>query len=313
MNNPQYVDDGRMRQVDSLRQAFPTLKELNKGILYEIPLVLPSRTALTLRISLPPTFPKITGPVIQVYPPVQHRLINQQMYIIPQAHENLQKWNYTTSNLGRTMLEIVQKLLQEPPVLAPLPPSYPSTPQINFPIPQEQPSIPFVTHTPQPVVPSNFPQLESKTISELSQMMNDEYEFNKFFEELPQVSNMVKVRDDLRNNNQELAKKTLAQENDIELLKQEIKSSAEIIEQQKLAFQTRSTRQQEIINQYSTSNLIDGLTKASQDAERESDDIATRFLNRQMELKDFVKEFMEKRKLYHLRSAKRESLMMINR
>jgi len=212
MNNPQYIDDGRMRQVDSLRQAFPTLKELNKGILYEIPIVLPSRTALTLRISLPPTFPKTTGPVIQVYPPVQHRLINQQMYIIPQAHENLQRWNYPTSNLGRTMLEIVQKLLQEPPV--PMPPSYsiavanPSTPQTNNTNYQEQqPSIPIVTHTPQPVVPSNFPQLESKTISELSQMMNDEFEFNKFFEELPQVSNMVKVRDDLRNNNQELAKK----------------------------------------------------------------------------------------------------------
>jgi len=96
-------------------------------------------------------------------------------------------------------------------------------------------------------------------------------------------------------------------------LKQEIKSSAEIIEQQKMAFQVRSTRQQEILNQYSTSNLVDGLTRASQEAEQESDDIATRFLNRQMELKDFVRDFMDKRKLYHLRSAKRESLMMINR
>jgi len=128
MNNSQIPDDGRMRQVESLRQAFPTLKEMNRGVLYEIPLVLPSRSVLTLVVSLPPTFPKLSGPTIQVYPQAQHRFINSQMYIIPQAHENLQRWNYTSSQLGRTILEIVQKLLQEPPVLtAPIsPPSYSS-------------------------------------------------------------------------------------------------------------------------------------------------------------------------------------------
>ena len=41
--------------------------------------------------------------------------------------------------------------------------------------------------------------------SELQQLLNDEAEFKKFFESLPQIQTMKKVRDDLRDNNESLA------------------------------------------------------------------------------------------------------------
>jgi len=55
------------------------------------------------------------------------------------------------------------------------------------------------------------------------------------------------------------------------------------------------------------------LTEAASEAEQQSDGIAKKFLSGDMEHKDFIKDFMEKRKLFHLRSAKKESLMMLVR
>eukprot|EP01114_Cavostelium_apophysatum_P017015 TRINITY_DN4960_c0_g1_i1.p1 TRINITY_DN4960_c0_g1~~TRINITY_DN4960_c0_g1_i1.p1 ORF type:complete len:320 (-),score=109.69 TRINITY_DN4960_c0_g1_i1:32-991(-) len=306
----------RFKQIDSLKQGFPTVKEISKGSVYEVPVSLPSRKVINLRINLPPDFPR-APPSIQVFPPVQHRFIDHQMFITPQAHENLMRWNVQV-NLGKVVFEIVQRFMQEPPnVLAP--PSNPviaSTPPYQTNPNNNQPPPPYgqsQTHTPQPVVPSSFPQLESKTPSELTQLLNDETEFNRFFEELPVVQNMRKVRDDLRTNNEELAKKTLIKESEIDKLRKDVASSIEIIQQQRGAFEAKAQKQQEVMKRFSTANLIDKLAFAAQETEEQSDAIANRFLSGEMDYKDFIRDFMEKRKLFHLRSAKKESLMMINR
>ena len=67
------------------------------------------------------------------------------------------------------------------------------------------------------------------------------------------------------------------------------------------------------MKQYSTPALIEKLNDAANDAEYSSDSLSKKFLSGDMEQKEFVKEFMEKRKLFHLRSAKKESLQMLVR
>jgi len=319
-------DDGKSKQIDTLKQAFPTVKELVKNASYEVPITLPNRFLLTLRVNLPTEFPK-APPSIQVLPPIQHRIVDQQMQVMPQAHENLQRWS-SNSQLGKTVFEIAQRFIQDPPKVVqqvqntyanPNPP-YPfgtqnngqamNPPSYGAPI---KTATPAVHHTPQPVVPSNFPELDRMTPAELGQMMNDEIEFNRFFEQLPVVQNMMKIRDDLRNNNEELARKTLTKESEIEKLRGDLQSSAEIIQQQRAAFEVKQQRQQEVMKQFTTPALIERLAIASHEAEMESDAMANRFLGGEMDYKDFIREFMDKRKLFHLRSAKKESLMMIAR
>jgi len=73
------------------------------------------------------------------------------------------------------------------------------------------------THTALPAVPTSFPELDSKTPAELSLLLSDELEFKKFFESLPNVQTMKKLRDDLRDNNESLAKKNLAKEAEIQI------------------------------------------------------------------------------------------------
>jgi len=331
-------DDGqglRLKQIDSLRQYFSTVKEVVRDTSFEIPLTLPSRKTIILKINLSPDFPRVS-PTLQITPAVTHKLVDSNMFITPQAHENLSRWN-ANANLGKTVYEIVQKLMQEPPQIlqftnpspAPVPAPMPapqSYPYGNGGVPVQmnqsmtKPPPPYgpqpstsVGKTALPGIPSNFPELESKTPSELSQMLNDETEFNRFFESLPAVQTMKKLRDDLRNANEELAKKNLTKEVEIESVKRELNGRQQVVADKRFAFEQKAQRQQEVMKQFSTPALIDQLSNAAQEAEMSSDAIANKFLAGETELKDFIKEFMEKRKLFHLRAAKKESLMMLTR
>jgi len=253
------------------------------------------------------------------------------MFIIPGAHDNLARWSVQAS-LGKMIYEIVQKLMQEPPQIlqtiptTPQPTGYPSyLPSNSQPpvknAPYQQPSltnsgkgIPDVkTHTPLPVIPSSFPEVEAKSTQELSQMLNDETEFNRFFESLSAVQTMKKVRDDLRIANEELAKKNLAKEAEVDRVRRELESRNRTVMEKRAAFEQKAQRQQEVMKQFSTPALIEQLTLAAQEAEMASDDIANKFLGGQIDYKDFIREFIERRKLFHLRSAKKESLMMLGR
>ena len=43
--------DRRFKQIDSLRQYFPTVRERQKDAIYEVPVLLPTKTQITLRVS----------------------------------------------------------------------------------------------------------------------------------------------------------------------------------------------------------------------------------------------------------------------
>jgi len=316
----------RFKQIDSLKQYSSTVKETVKDTLYEISTMLPSRKAnITVRVNLPKDFPRVP-PVLQIFPPVQHRLVDQQMYVVPAAHENLSRWGIHAS-LGKTVYEIIQKFIQEPPVILPqYTPSAnlvsatpvistisanPGQPVNNNIAPQPQPAQ--KVQTALPPVPSSFPELDAKSPSELTQLMTDEVEFKRFFENLPAVQTMKKVRDDLRDNNEILAKKNLAKEAEIESVKAELASVATQFSEKKNSYDKKAQRQQEIIKHFSTAALIEQLSEAAAEAESQSEATAKKFLSGDMDHKDFMKEFIEKRKLFHLRSAKKESLMMLVR
>jgi len=108
-------------------------------------------------------------------------------------------------------------------------------------------------------------------------------------------------------------KKNLAKEAEIQRLQMELTGRLNTIAEKRTSYEQKAQRQQEIIKQFSTTALIDQLTEAAGEGEQQSDAIAKKFLSGDMEHKDFIKDFMEKRKLFHLRSAKKESLMMLVR
>jgi len=81
----------------------------------------------------------------------------------------------------------------------------------------------------------------------------------------------------------------------------------------KTEYEKKVQRQQAVLKQFSTGALIEKLNDAAHQAEHESDELAKNFLHGSVDLNTFVKEFMVKRKLYHLRAAKKESLSLLSR
>lgn len=349
LRNPQWGNEAfalRYKQVDSLRQYFSTLKEINKDSLYEVAITLPSRKTISLRIILGPEFP-YQAPSLQIMPAVSHRFVNEQMYVLPQMHEKLASWSVHT-NLGKTVFEISQKLIQDQPQVLgtsinsyggsypnagePPPPygmygntSTPSTPANN---PSRPPtaspsssisssSVSSSSPTPSqqirtPAIPSSFPELDQKSIVELNELLQNDDQFQALFDSLEVVKTMRQLRDDMRDGNEELAKKNVERTAELDALNQALNSKKETLQQLQAAVRGQQERQRDVQARLSPAVLLDRLVEAAQVAEAESDEIAVTYLDSSAsdDHKEFIKKFTEKRKLYHLRAAKKESTLM---
>jgi hypothetical protein len=230
------------------------------------------------------------------------------MNILPSAHPSLNQWG-PQSSIGKIVFEIIQRFHEEPPQFLPYPPSSGTNnpPPPSPPIKNSQPP-------PSPVLPSpptSFPELEKKSVQELTQLLNDENEFKIFFESLGAVQNMKKLRDELKQTNEQLARNNLEKEAELESLRRELNPRLSAVADKRMQFEQKFKQQQDVLKQYSTAALIEQLSKAMEEAEHQSEEIAEHFLSGDMDQKDFVKDFQEKRRLYHLRAAKRESLQML--
>uniref|UniRef100_A0A3Q3XC42 VPS37 C-terminal domain-containing protein n=1 Tax=Mola mola TaxID=94237 RepID=A0A3Q3XC42_MOLML len=64
----------RQRQIESLKAAHPSLAEIQKDVEYRIPFTVNNST-ISVNILLPPQFPQ-DKPVVSVYPPVGHHLVD---------------------------------------------------------------------------------------------------------------------------------------------------------------------------------------------------------------------------------------------
>jgi len=168
------------------------------------------------------------------------------------------------------------------------------------------------THTPQPVIPTSFPQLETMQFDDLEHLLNDDDEFSMFFETLDQVKSMAAVRDDLVKNNEDTARKNLSFQNELEQKKNEVDVQQANLKEQRNLFDQQAKRQQEISKRFTPDALLGKLSESVNQAEQASEDITTKFLNKQMDVRDFIKTYMEKKKLYHLRAAKRERFIHSN-
>uniref|UniRef100_A0A4W5L621 VPS37A subunit of ESCRT-I n=1 Tax=Hucho hucho TaxID=62062 RepID=A0A4W5L621_9TELE len=64
----------RQRQIESLKAAHSSLSEIQKDVEYRIPFTVKNAT-ISVNILLPPQFPQ-EKPVVSVYPPVGHHLVD---------------------------------------------------------------------------------------------------------------------------------------------------------------------------------------------------------------------------------------------
>lgn len=247
--------------------------------------------------------------------------------VVPQAHEHLRSWGLHCI-LGKTVNEIAAKLASDPPgdmsYPPPPPPSggphqvYPSGGTSYLPPPQ-QPPPPVAQPPPPPPVaqppPSRvdpasvpLPELESKTVEELEALLTDEHKFEEMFGEIQAVKDSTRVRNELRDSAAKSAKQNQEDMERIEALQREVNAKRDEVAAARAKFEEKARRRKEIEQETSPLALMKKLADAAKVADEESDAIAQRFLAGEIPPAEFVKQYREKRVIFHTRSAKRESL-----
>ncbi|XP_053107425.1 vacuolar protein sorting-associated protein 37A [Hemicordylus capensis] len=352
----------KQRQIESLRSAHTAIAEIQKDVEYRLPFTI-SNLTININILLPPQFPQ-EKPVISVFPPIRHHLMdNQGVYVTCPLISNFTMH----SDLGKIVQSVLDEFWKNPPVLAPnstsfpylynKPAGIPSYAPQNFPflspyLLQETnrsiPSVPLaeslssgfatdrpaapscgmITELPLPVptaetfsqgsqngfsykmpdVPEAFPELSEFSISQLTDMNEQEDILLEQFVNLPQLKQVINDKDDLVKSIEELAKKNLLLEPSLESKRQAVLDKYEQLTQLKATFEKKMQRQHELSESCSASALQARLKVAAHEAEEESDTIAEDFLEGKTEIDDFLSSFMEKRTVCHCRRAKEEKL-----
>ncbi|XP_072240636.1 vacuolar protein sorting-associated protein 37A isoform X2 [Leuresthes tenuis] len=103
----------RQRQIESLKTAHPSLAEIQKDVEYRIPFTINNST-INVNILLPPQFPQ-EKPVVSVYPPVGHHLVdsNNGTMITSPLITNFGMH----SDLGKVIQSLLDEFWKSPPAL----------------------------------------------------------------------------------------------------------------------------------------------------------------------------------------------------
>ncbi|XP_032269418.1 vacuolar protein sorting-associated protein 37A isoform X4 [Mirounga angustirostris] len=343
----------KQRLIESLRNSHSSIAEIQKDVEYRLPFTVNNLT-ININILLPPQFPQ-EKPVISVYPPIRHHLMDKQGVYVTSPLVN----NFTMhSDLGKIIQSLLDEFWKNPPVLAPSSTAFPylySNPggmppyaSQGFPFlppypPQEAnrtitslsvadtisssttsytpakpaaPSFGVLSNLPLPVpttdtsapisqdgfgykmpdIPDTFPELSELSVSQLTDMNEQEEILLEQFLTLPQLKQIITDKDDLVKSIEELAKPSL-----------EAKRQT-VLDKLKSTFEKKMQRQHELSESCSASALQARLKVAAHEAEEESDNIAEDFLEGKTEIDDFLSSFMEKRTICHCRRAKEEKL-----
>uniref|UniRef100_A0AAQ4PM17 VPS37A subunit of ESCRT-I n=1 Tax=Gasterosteus aculeatus aculeatus TaxID=481459 RepID=A0AAQ4PM17_GASAC len=295
----------RQRQIESLKAAHPSLAEIQKDVEYRIPFTVNNST-ISVNILLPPQFPQ-EKPVVSVYPPVGHHLVdgNNGTMITSPLITNVRTCYNIFSCYGPAPAPGTDGA-QGPP-RAPAP--YGLISDLPLPVPTGDSQAGLNGHMyKMPEIPESFPELCDLNLTQLSDMSENEDMLLELFVTLPQLKQVTSDKEELVTNIVDMAKKNLQLEPQLERKRQEMLYKYEQLTQMKLAFETRMQRQHDLSESCSLSTLQARLKVAAHQAEEESEETAENFLEGRADIDEFLSSFMEKRTLCHSRRAKEEKL-----
>ncbi|KAK1886208.1 Vacuolar protein sorting-associated protein 37A [Dissostichus eleginoides] len=302
----------RQRQIESLKAAHPSLAEIQKDVEYRIPFTVNNST-ISVNVLLPPQFPQ-EKPVVSVYPPVGHHLVdgNNGTMITSPLIANFGMHSDLAALLA--FHTVSPALMPHPgvdsahgPPRAPAP--YGLISDLPLPVPTGDSEAGLNGHMYRmPEIPESFPELCDLNGTQLSDMSENEDMLLEFFMTLPQLKQVTSDKEELVTNIVDMAKKNLQMEPQLDGRRQEMLYKYEMLTQMKSAFESRMQRQHELSESCSLSTLQARLKIAAHQAEEESEETAENFLEGRTDIDEFLTSFMDKRTLCHSRRAKEEKL-----
>ncbi|KAK7097881.1 vacuolar protein sorting-associated protein 37A-like [Littorina saxatilis] len=332
----------KTKQIESLRKvsAIEILRDVEYRVVTRV-----GSTNITLVIALTAQFPQ-ERPIITVSPAVTHPWVDPAPQMRVTGCPSINNFSMH-SDLGQAVQSILDEFKKNPPVpLMPFAaaPSYPLGPPPGYsppsyvnpgselypfglsnapPVPprQQSASLPngsaegaldngFPDFT-MPNVMKSFPQLKEKKLMELQELIENEDQLLEMVQGLPELKSFAEKREALSEKCVFLARSNLAQKPKIKDMKEEIAEKMALYDELRRGFEGDCERHLGLSEQYRPSHIQTNLKVAILQAEEESEHIMEDFLNKKLDMEDFIQQFLEKRKLCHMRKAKEEKLSHI--
>ncbi|CAG2100796.1 unnamed protein product [Medioppia subpectinata] len=150
---------------------------------------------------------------------------------------------------------------------------------------------------------------------ELRQLVNDQncQQLDHLIKDLPQLRSLESERDRLIEANKSSAELNLSREPTYRQTRQQLIDGHNELKGLKQELDAKKSRLSEVSRQTSLDTRLALMQAAAAEAEEESEEIATAFVEQKLDFDSFIKEFIDKRKLSHLRRIKTDKMMDFNR
>mmetsp|Transcript_15146 Transcript_15146/g.25943 ORF Transcript_15146/g.25943 Transcript_15146/m.25943 type:complete len:333 (-) Transcript_15146:381-1379(-) len=293
----------RLKQVESLLALVPGTKALDaERTMFEVQTRLPSRMLLCFRIQLPPNFPNEPPAVTLAEPKrLEHAWLDRNQYVVyPKLFPG--QWRPTDS-LGRTIQDVLQEFSRNPPTCkSPATMSSSSSASRSSPKPLPAPQ----RFTAVPSVPVEFPELRTKTSAELETMLQDQETFDGWLKQQPGVVNLKNIRDQIAANNALLNQR-------VNELEERVRGADEEYEPIRIALDTKmaqldqvTRKKRDLLDRETAGVQMQRLQEGADEVDGESQRVAERMCSGGVDAKQFISEYLDLRRRYHSRMARRE-------
>ena len=159
-----------------------------------------------------------------------------------------------------------------------------------------------------PDIPRQFAELDGLSRESLDQLLEDDLEFSAFVNQLPTYQSILSIATDILDENSVLAQANLEKEDKIKTLYGEVTDLKEQMEARLKLFQKLELEQDALCAPPDTKDVLRQLAKGKKESFQESERLAEDWVDDGSDVDNFVKDFMEKRLVHHLRAAKIECL-----
>ncbi|XP_006609472.1 vacuolar protein sorting-associated protein 37B [Apis dorsata] len=160
----------------------------------------------------------------------------------------------------------------------------------------------------EPDIPAALGLLSHLTNDELKELLNDDSKFEDIVKDVKQFKNLETEKELLMASNTSLAEFNLSKQPELQEGKQILKELSE--KGNKLCISVKE-KLEEIKNksgEMTADTALDLLQTAAAEIEEESETIAEKFLAGDIEVDEFLEQFLSRRKLMHLRKVKVDKL-----
>jgi ESCRT-I complex subunit VPS37 len=166
----------------------------------------------------------------------------------------------------------------------------------------------MLSNVQMPPIPTTFPEFDTMTRSELKVVLNDDDRLLSTIEQTHFVTEIEASKESVGQESVKAAQVNLEMEDTLKEVYDEVQQMQKDMEEKVEKFNKLQKKQTDLCQPEDKKKVIKKLQMAKKEAYKESEEIASNWMDGDLELKDFVNSFLEKRTVHHVRAAKIERL-----